>query len=87
LPFIGPSTLRDTLGMGVELVANPVYIVTDTRTQIGIYVAQAIDTRTKLLPVTDEIDRTSLDKYSSYRSIYLQDRNNNIHNTKLTPAF
>ena len=87
LPFLGPSTLRDTLGMGVDIVANPVYWVADDRTQIGIYVADAIDMRTKLLPVTDEIDRTSLDKYASYRSIFLQNRSSNIKNTKLTPAY
>jgi len=87
IPFIGPSTLRDALGMGVDVAANPVYWPLDEREQIGLFVADALDRRTKLLPVTDEIERTSLDPYASYRSIYLQERKNDISNGRLTPAY
>lgn len=87
IPFLGPSTLRDALGLGVEWFADPVNIALTDEEQIAQYVAEAIDTRTQLLPVTDEIDRTSLDKYASYRSIYLQRRNNDVANGRLTPAY
>lgn len=87
LPFLGPSTLRDALGLGVEFFADPVNIAATDSQRIARYVADAIDQRTHLLPVTDEIERTSLDKYASYRSIYLQERNTNVENGKLTPAY
>ena len=87
LPFLGPSTLRDALGLGVEWVADPVNIASSDEARIARYVAEAIDERTHLLPVTDEVERTSLDKYASYRSIYLQERKTNIDNGKLTPAY
>ena len=87
IPFLGPSTLRDALGMGVGVFGDPVFWATDTREQIGIYVAQAIDRRTRLLPVTDDIEKSSLDTYATYRSVYLQDRNNDIRNTKYTPPY
>ncbi len=87
IPFLGPSTLRDALGLGVELVADPVNIASTENEQIARYVADAIDRRTQLLPVSDEVERTSLDKYASYRSLYLQERKTNINNNKLTPAY
>jgi len=87
LPFLGPSTLRDALGLGVEWVADPINIASNENEQIARYVADAIDRRTHLLPVTDEVERTSLDTYASYRSIYLQERKTNIENNKLTPAY
>ncbi len=83
LPIIGPSTLRDTLGLGVDYVSNPFYngMVTDNDYVVyGLLGIRLVDTRANYLEVTDQIDRTSLDTYATYRSAYLQKRANDIKN-------
>lgn len=85
LPILGPSDLRDTVGLGVDYASNPInwgrYTSSDERT--GLMVAKALDARTSLLDITDEIDRTSLDPYSSYRSFYLQKRRSDANNGEM----
>ena len=84
LPILGPSSLRDTAGMGVDYAVNPTNwnSVADSDTRTGLYVAKALDSRSSILDITDEIDRTSLDPYASYRSLYLQNRRNEVNNGK-----
>jgi phospholipid-binding lipoprotein MlaA len=82
LPILGPSNLRDTVGMAADVGANPLLWgkYTDTSVRVSYAVARAIDARTKLLDVTNDIDRTSLDPYASYRSLYNQKRDSDISN-------
>jgi phospholipid-binding lipoprotein MlaA len=84
LPIIGPSSTRDTVGLGVDYATNPINWgrYTDPNERIALYVAKAIDSRTSILDVTDEIERTSLDPYASYRSLYLQKRRGEVRNGK-----
>jgi phospholipid-binding lipoprotein MlaA len=82
IPFLGPSTVRDTIGMGVDYFADP---FTNQRlvgheVKTAVIVARALDLRTRLLDTTDDIERNSLDKYASYRSLYLQKRKSDIYN-------
>ncbi len=84
LPIFGPSTLRDTGGMAVDWYADPVNIVLREEsldwaqwTRGGL---TGLDTRERYLDVLDEVERTSLDYYSSLRSLYRQRRNAEIKN-------
>jgi phospholipid-binding lipoprotein MlaA len=83
LPILGPSTFRDTLGNGVEWFADPVdnWALEDGQANFHKVVA-GISKRTEILPATDQIDRTSLDKYTSYKSVYTQNRDSAITNDK-----
>lgn len=82
LPIIGPSNGRDTVGLGVDYATNPINWgkYTDPEHRVALYVAKAIDSRTSILDVTEEIDRTSLDPYASYRALYLQNRRSQVKN-------
>ena len=84
LPIIGPSSGRDTVGLGVDYATNPINWgrYTDSEERVALYVAKAIDTRTSILDITDDIERTSLDPYASYRSLYLQKRRADARNGK-----
>lgn len=71
LPFFGPSTLRDTVGLAVDGQARPQKYLLDD--QDGLYwssnVLQAIDTRAQYL----DIDQTLQgDQYAMLRDLYLQ---------------
>lgn len=88
LPFFGPSNVRDTIGFGVEFVADPVNLVwannrmewaVATRFGLGV-----LDDRTQLLDPLDDLKRISLDLYAAMRSVYRQHRIFDINN-KDTP--
>ncbi|MGR2827415.1 VacJ family lipoprotein [Acinetobacter sp. 1124_18A] len=71
LPFFGPSTLRDGLGLAVDAQARPQKYVMDD--QEGLYwssnLLQAVDTRAQYL----DLDQTLQgDQYAMIRDLYLQ---------------
>lgn len=71
LPFLGASTLRDTVGLVPDLLLNPVYWVTDSKFRSFLYSADTVDTR--LSYVAAEAMITG-DEYEFVRNAYLQRR-------------
>lgn len=84
LPFFGPSNPRDTVGLAVEWVADPFAVwARGTNTdwfQPSRTGVATIDYREANLELFDEIERSSLDYYSSLRSLYRQRRSSLIAN-------
>jgi phospholipid-binding lipoprotein MlaA len=79
LPFVGPSTVRDTGGLIVDLFAfNPIGYVDNPRTRNGLLVAKFIDKRAELLPGSDLLDEAALDPYAFMRDAYFQRREHQI---------
>ena len=88
LPFLGPSTLRDTMGIPGNIMANPFFHVWNTSkpanwTMIGLDV---IDTRADLLSATDLLDTAATDPYAFVRDAYLQKRRNAIFDGNPPPT-
>ena len=92
LPILGPSTVRDTVGMigGTVAGGDPWYNVTvknDTQyfTDFDYYGTRAtsgIDFRAKNIESFDNLEKNSMDFYASVRSLYLQDRKLKIANSR-----
>ena len=91
LPVIGSSTARDTLGSLVNFIGGDAwYNVTvnnDTRyfSEIDYYTSRitaGIDFRAKNYDSIENLEKNSLDFYASVKSLYLQDRQQKILNTK-----
>ena len=92
LPLFGPSNLRDTSGMVLTMLTDPVnaYAVSEgeawlvpTRTAVN-----AVDTRSKIIDEVNALRDNSVDYYAAVRSSYYQNRNaaiNNVDDTELTP--
>ncbi|PTN11911.1 MlaA family lipoprotein [Nitrosomonas aestuarii] len=89
IPFLGPSTVRDAVGRGVDtLVAHPVttiiYLdsidVLDTAVRTPVAAGMAIDARAQLLDVDKTLEEAALDKYEFVRDAYLQRRDSLINN-------
>jgi phospholipid-binding lipoprotein MlaA len=83
LPVLGPSNPRDLIGFGVDSVATPWFwfgqgsVVEALRwTHAGIAL---VDARESVLDTIDDLNRSSLDPYSTLRSAYRQRRNAEIH--------
>jgi phospholipid-binding lipoprotein MlaA len=85
LPIFGPSNVRDTGGLVVDVFSSPVPYVTNTWTSIGIAGGQAVVERERLLDPIDDIYATSLDPYASFKSVYEQRRAADIASRRTEP--
>ena len=79
LPLLGPSTLRDGLGTMADSTASLINQVDDSAHRNGLTAARLLEIRARILPITEQIDRMALDKYSFVRDAFLQKRLNDIH--------
>ena len=91
LPVLGPSTARDTVASTLNFLGgDPWYNITvknDTQNfnDIDYYssrVTSGVDFRAKNYDPIENLQENSLDFYASVKSLYLQDRQQKIANTK-----
>lgn len=84
IPVLGPSNPRDLAGFGVGIAADPLVWFGQGAVVDGLLWgragATAVDTREDLLDTTADVERSSLDPYSTYRSAYRQRRRAQIEN-------
>jgi phospholipid-binding lipoprotein MlaA len=74
LPVLGPSTVRDSVGLVGDQFTDPkYYLVDDLWTRVGLTLASLVDTRAALLG-TDEVLASSFDPYIFMRNAFLQRR-------------
>jgi len=73
-PFLGPSTLRDTVGMAGDLFLNPVNYVRPAEAALGITAYEKVNTTSFYIGDYEAIKEASLDPYSAIRNAYIQNR-------------
>lgn len=71
LPFLGPSSVRDGAGFGVDVVTDPVTFEFDEGVTAGLWAIKLVNTRANLLEVEEIIQG---DRYLFLRDLYLQSR-------------
>jgi len=79
LPLLGPSSLRDTLALPVDMRADAARELPDQAVRNTVVVTRVLDIRSGLLQTVDVVMAASLDPYSFVRDAYLQKRRNDIH--------
>jgi len=79
LPFLGPSTVRDTTGLGVDWQFDPIYDIHDSSARWTAIVLRAVDTRVSLLEATNMMEKSGIDPYVFMRNAYLQHRESQIN--------
>ena len=91
LPVLGPSTVRDSVGSLSNFVGGDAWynitVANDTRyfNESDYYISKAtggVDFRAKNIDSFDNLEENSIDFYASIRSLYLQDREQKILNSK-----
>ena len=83
LPFFGPSTVRDTIGLLPNFAFDPVSKLASSATANNTLRAlRIIDTRAALLPTEALLQAAALDRYTFLRSAYLQRRQNLVYDGK-----
>ena len=91
LPVLGPSTVRDTSGSFVYLLGGDVWYNVTVKNETQHFedshyyttrVMNGVDFRAKNSSSIDNLEKNSIDFYASVKSLYLQDRQQKILNTK-----
>ena len=77
LPFLGPSTERDTAGLVVDLFTNPLtYVLDEPENYYGTVasVSSGLSNRGRYSDTIDSILYESADSYAQAKSLYIQNR-------------
>ncbi len=80
LPFLGPSTVRDTFGLVGDFYTNPTTWATDSATvQWSLWGLDLIDRRARLLRAERAFADAQIDPYTFQRGAYLQQRRDLVY--------
>lgn len=80
LPLFGPSTVRDSMGLIVDVKFNPLNYM-EPAVRNPLYILQFVSVRSDLLGATDLLQQAALDKYSFVRDAYTQQRKSRLRGT------
>ena len=92
LPVLGPTTMRDSIGLLADTFVDPFAHVTIREKKLlgasgnsldyfTVKGAEDVDFRADNIRNFESLEKNSIDLYSSMKSIYLQDRENKIRNS------
>ena len=92
LPILGPTTARDSFGMIADSFVDPFAHVTWREKELlgasgsqldylSVKGATAVDFRADNEVNFNSLEKNSIDLYASYKSLYLQNRENKINNS------
>ena len=91
LPVLGPSTARDTVSTAANFLGGDAWYNVTVRNEthyfrdVDYYSSKAtagVDFRAKNFDPIENLKKNSVDFYASVKSLYLQDRQQKIANTK-----
>jgi phospholipid-binding lipoprotein MlaA len=84
LPILGPSDLRDGLGLVPDRFLTPENYINNSTVQLSLTAASAVDGRANLLPYDKALD-TAYDPYAFVRNVWFQRRDNKVHGDEAKP--
>jgi len=79
LPLLGPSTVRDTVGLAFDSHYDPLWRHTPVDERNSAVVLHTVDTRSRLFEAEKVLDEAALDRYIFLRDAYLQRRRGLIY--------
>ncbi len=92
LPLFGPSNLRDTSGMVLTMLTDPINAYAASEGEAWLVpmrtAVNAVDTRSQIIDEVNALRDNSVDYYAAVRSSYYQNRKaaiNNVDDSELTP--
>ncbi|MFJ2994795.1 VacJ family lipoprotein [Pandoraea sp. NPDC087047] len=74
LPLLGPSTVRDTVGMAGNMFIDPTSYIKPDWVSYSLYGVRLVNTRANLLDASNLLEAAALDPYSFTRDAYLARR-------------
>ncbi|MDP2142616.1 MAG: VacJ family lipoprotein [Gallionella sp.] len=79
LPLLGPSTLRDGVGLYVDGRPSKLRRVSHMRSRNQLYITKGISRRAELLAQEKVLDEAVIDRYAFIRDAYLLRRQSQVH--------
>ena len=86
LPLLGPSTIRDTIGLAGDLVTDPLINIEEDKVYWGLVGLRVVDRRADLLTASQILDDAAIDPYVFLRDTYLQRRLTLVHDGNPPPV-
>lgn len=80
LPLLGPSTVRDVVGLPADMYFTPSTLFREPRDANPVTVLTLVNARSQALTATNLLGDIALDKYTFLRDAYLQRRQSLIYN-------
>lgn len=81
VPFLGPRTVRDVLGLVGDSRLRPVQYIEDDTTRASLQALQLVALRAKLLSIEGLMGQGAVDEYALFRDLWLQRRSYQINQT------
>ncbi|NLI81351.1 MAG: VacJ family lipoprotein [Deltaproteobacteria bacterium] len=79
LPILGPSTLRDTVGLAVDALLSPLfYVPADIAVTAGIRGGEGVNTTSLRIGEYEDFKKSAIDPYISMRDGYIQFREEEV---------
>ena len=85
LPLLGPSNVRDTVGLAAYYYLDPVWNLSHIPTRNTLGAIRVVDRRARLLDAEKILDEAALDPYTFLRDAYIQQRRNLIYDGSPPP--
>ena len=79
LPILGPSSLRDSVGVFVDFKTDPLTYVDPTRDRNILWGVRTVNRRSELLDASKILETAALDPYQFVRDAYLQRRRSLVY--------
>lgn len=79
LPFFGPRTVRDSIGLYADSYASPIRLIPNIPTRNAMYVTRTINLRAELLDQEKILEEAAIDRYAFTRDAYLQQRQSLVY--------
>lgn len=79
IPILGPSSVRDGIGLIPDWYTQPVAYIDRTSTRWAFTLTYAVDKRADLLGASRVMEEAALDPYNFTRDAYLQRRENLVY--------
>ena len=95
LPILGPTTVRDSVGMVGDMFLDPFATMTIRQKEVlntvkpsayyySVKGGEVIDFRADNMKTFEDLEKNSLDLYSATKSFYLQKRERQISNSTIS---
>jgi phospholipid-binding lipoprotein MlaA len=79
VPFFGPATIRDTLGLAVDNgVLNPIFYLDNTELKAGLLTLNYVDFKADLISAKKLVEEAAIDEYEFVKNAYFEKRANQI---------
>ncbi len=77
-PLIGPSSLRETVGLGADQFLNPLFYFNGIP-PIGVNAGLRFNSLDNILQAYEDLNKAAVDPYVATRDAYIQFRNNHVN--------